>query len=164
MQLLFLSVGAEHYAIETRRVVEVVPLVAARPIPRMPAFIRGVFPHRGHLVPLVDLGRLLTDQPLRDTLSTRVVVVEYPAGDASPRQPTVRLGIAAENVVSLGSVAEPPAPSPRPHGPGAACLGRPLRIGGRTVQVIAVEHLLPPEIASALAPQTPPDATIPGVS
>ncbi|MFM7291898.1 MAG: chemotaxis protein CheW [Planctomycetia bacterium] len=164
MQLLFLSVGAEHYAIESRRVVEVVPLVAARPIPRMPDFIRGVFAHRGRLVPLVDLARRLADQPLRETLSTRVVVVEYPADAALPDQPPVRIGIAAENVVSLGAGDEMNASSPLLHAPGAAYLGRLLRIGGRTVQWIAVEHLVPPEIISALAPQPPATATVPTVA
>ena len=80
MQLLVFTVGAEDYAIESRRVIEVLPLVTARPIPRMPESIRGIFTHRGRLVPLVDLGRLLTDQPLRETLSTRVIVVEFPSG------------------------------------------------------------------------------------
>ena len=43
MQLLTFTIGAEDYAIESRRVVEVVPLVATRPIPRTPDFIRGIF-------------------------------------------------------------------------------------------------------------------------
>ena len=68
MQLLTFTIGAEDYAIESRRVVEVVPFVAARPIPRTPDFIRGIFTHRGRLIPLVDLGWLLIDKPLRETL------------------------------------------------------------------------------------------------
>ena len=56
MQLLTFTVAGQTYAIESRRVVEVLPLVPARPIPHPPAYIRGIFTYRGRLVPLVDLG------------------------------------------------------------------------------------------------------------
>ena len=147
MQLLVFTIGAEDYAIESRRVIEVLPLVTARPIPRMPEFIRGIFTHRGRLVPLIDLGRLLTDQPLRETLSTRVIVVEFPAG---PDDQRMRLGVAAENVLSLCSSDETEASLPTIRSPGAPALGRLLRIGGRTIQVLDVEHLLPQSLVAGL--------------
>lgn len=152
MQLLSFTIGAADYAIESRRVIEVLPLVAARPIPRMPAFLRGVFTLRGRLIPLVDLGRLLIDQPLRETLSTRVIVVECSSG---PEDQRIRLGIAAENVVSLcfSTEAEPSLPTlPSPNAPS---LGRLLRIGGRTVQVLDVERLLPAALLAGLVAPTP---------
>jgi chemotaxis-related protein WspB len=152
MQLLVFTVGAEDYAIESRRVIEVLPLVTARPIPRMPESIRGVFTHRGRLVPLVDLGRLLTDQPLRETLSTRVIVVEFSTGCDDQR---VRLGVAAENVLSLCSSDETEASLPTIRSPAAPALGRLLRIGGRTIQVLDVEHLLPQSLIAGLAAPLP---------
>lgn len=147
MQLLVFTIGAEDYAIESRRVIEVLPLVTARPIPRMPGFIRGIFTHRGRLVPLVDLGQLLTDQPLRETLSTRVIVIEFATG---PDDQRMRLGVAAENVLSLCTTDETEASLPTIRSPGAPALGRLLRIGGRTIQVLDVEHLLPPSLVAGL--------------
>jgi chemotaxis-related protein WspB len=151
MQLLSFTIGAEDYAIESRRVIEVLPLVAARPIPRMPEFLRGVFTHRGRLIPLVDLGWLLINQPLRETLSTRVIVVEFVSG---PEDRRIRLGLAAENVVSLCSSSEPETSVPRLETARAPSLGRLLRIGGRTVQVLDVEHLVPAALLAGLAPPT----------
>jgi chemotaxis-related protein WspB len=155
MQLLSFTIGAEDYAIEARRVIEVLPLVAARPIPRMPDFVRGVFTHRGRLVPLVDLGRLLADTPLRERLSTRVIVVEFASGDDPSTPHVTRLGAAAENVVSLCSSSEAETSLPTLHPPHAPYLGRLLRIGGRTVQVLNVEHLLPPALIAGLVVPTP---------
>ena len=152
MLLLVFTVGAEDYAIESRRVIEVLPLVTARPIPRMPESIKGIFTHRGRLVPLVDLGRLLTDQPLRETLSTRVIVVEFSTG---PDDQRVRLGVAAENVLSLCSSDETEASLPTIRSPAAPALGRLLRIGGRTIQVLDVEHLLPPSLVAGLDAPAP---------
>ncbi|MFM8891545.1 MAG: chemotaxis protein CheW, partial [Planctomycetia bacterium] len=51
MQLLSFTVGRAEYAVESRRVVEVLPMVTARPIPHLPAHVAGVFTHRGRLVP-----------------------------------------------------------------------------------------------------------------
>jgi chemotaxis-related protein WspB len=164
MQLLCFSVGPEDYAIESRQVIEVLPLVAARPIPRMPAFFRGVFTYRGQIVPLVDLGRRLADRPLEERLSTRVILVEFSPPWGLPTQPAVRLGVAAENVGSLCSSDAAEASLPTMHPPGAAYLGRLLRIGGRTIQMIAVEHLLPPEIMAGLEVQLPACPPLPGVS
>lgn len=154
MQLLSFTIGAEDYAIESRRVIEVLPLVAARPIPHMPDFLRGVFTHRGRLIPLVDLGRLLIHQPLRETLSTRVIVVEFVGG---PENQRIRLGLAAENVVSLCSSSEAETSLPSLETARAPSLGRLLRIGGRTVQVLDVEHVLPAALLAGLA--APPPAS-----
>ena len=152
MQLLSFTIGAADYAIESRRVIEVLPLVAARPIPRMPTFLRGVFTHRGRLVPLVDLGRMLIDQPLRETLSTRVIVVEFSSG---PEDQRIRLGVAAENVVSLCSSSEAETSLPALPSPDAPSLGRLLRIGGRTVQVLDVERLVPMALLAGLVAPAP---------
>jgi len=152
MQLLVFTVGAEDYAIESRRVIEVLPLVTARPIPRMPRFVRGVFTHRGRLVPLVDLGWLLADRPLRENLGTRVIVVECSTGSEDQRIP---LGVAAENVLSLCSSDESVASVPAIRSPAVPCLGRLLRIGGRTIQVLDVEHLLPASLIAGLVAASP---------
>jgi len=153
MQLLSFTIGAEDYAIESRRVIEVLPLVAARPIPHMPDFLRGVFTHRGRLIPLVDLGWLLINQPLRETLSTRVIVVEFASG---PEDRRIRLGVAAENVVSLCSSSDAETSLPTLQTARAPYLGRLLRIGGRTVQVLDVEPLVPAALLASLAGLTAP--------
>ena len=157
MQLLTFTIGAEDYAIESRRVVEVLPFVAARPIPRTPDAIRGIFTHRGRLIPLVDLGWLLIDKPLRETLSTRVIVVEFSIGHFSigTGDQRVRLGVAAENVVSLCSSSEVETSLPALPTPDAPALGRLLRINGRTVQVLDVERLLPVTLLAGLVAPCP---------
>jgi chemotaxis-related protein WspB len=159
MQLLTFTAGDETYAIESRRVVEVLPLVPARPIPRMPDYVRGVFVHRGRLVPLVDLAIRLAGRPPTERLSTRSIVVQF---SSDPAAAPVHLGIVAENVVSFCSDSDCEASLPALHAADAPYLGRMLRIGGRTVQMIDVEHLLPPELQAALVPGSPtplPDAS-----
>jgi chemotaxis-related protein WspB len=148
MQLLSFTIAGEPYAIESRRVVEVLPLVPARPIPRTPEYIRGVFTYRGTLVPLVDLGRRLADTPPTERLSTRVIVVDYLPPGGRPG----RLGLVAENVISIVAAERAETALPPLELEAAPFLGRILRIDGRTVQVVDVDRLLPAELAAGLFP------------
>jgi chemotaxis-related protein WspB len=156
MQLLTFTVAGEPYAIESRRVVEVLPRVPARPLPRVPDYLLGVFTYRGRIVPLVDLGRRLGVAPPADRLSTRVIVVEgaAPAGGDGPAagsQPGLVLGLVAENVVATCSTEEAEASLPPVRDAGADYLDRILRIGGKTVQLIDVGRLLPADLLAGFA-------------
>ncbi len=146
MQLLTFTVAGQTYAIESRRVIEVLPLVPARPIPHAPPYVRGIFTYRGQLMPLVDMGIRLTDGPLKERLSTRVIVVEITSHGESLR----RLGIVAENVISICSTDDAEASLPPLDFHDAPFLGDILRIGGRTIQMVDVERLLPADVSATL--------------
>ncbi|MFM8378045.1 MAG: chemotaxis protein CheW [Planctomycetia bacterium] len=167
MQILTFTVAGQPYAIPSRTVLEVLPLVPARPLPLLPPFLPGVFTYRGHLVPLVDLARRFgapAADPAVRRLSTRVIVVEFPlptpperaeAAD-SPRR--ARLGLVADNVISIQTVPDDQAGSTSSDGERAPFLGRLLRLDGRTVQMVAVERLLPHDLLTDLV------ATVAGAS
>jgi len=161
MQLLTFSVAGHDYAIESRRVVEVLPRVEGRPIPHTPDYVLGVFNYRGSLMPLVDLGLRLVGRPPAARLSTRVIVVG-PPDDRAAAAPSrfssaglARLGLVAENVVMIRSSAEAEATLPALDLPAAPFLGPVLRLGGRLVQMVLVEHVLPTEFATALSAAAP---------
>jgi chemotaxis-related protein WspB len=162
MQILTFTVAGAAFCIPSRTVIEVLPLVPARPIPLMPDFVRGIFTYRGRLVPLIDLGHRFTavdsTEKRPNRLSTRVIVVEFPAPGDAPYP--VRLGLVAENVVSIRSTDEADSSTPEMSLSHAPFLGQVLRLGGQTVQMIAVERLLPPDLLTGLvpAPSRPMDA------
>ena len=156
MQLLTFSIAGEPYAIEARLVIEVLPLVPARPIPQVPDYVLGIFTYRGDLVPLVDLGRLIGAGPPTQRLSTRVIVVEFhPLRSAAITAAAVRLGLVAENVISIRGAEEADASLPHLQLVTAPYLGQVLRIGGGTVQLIDLARLLPPDLLDGLCPPTP---------
>lgn len=153
-QLLTFTVAGHDYAIESRQVVEVLPLVPARPVPHMPPYMRGMFTYRGGLVPLLDLGLRLAGRPPAERLSTRVLVV-----DASLPEPrhriTARLGLVAEHVLAIRSADDAAARHPLHEPPDAPYLGPLLRLDGQTIQLLDVGRLLPPDLAEALYPDPP---------
>ncbi|MFM8378647.1 MAG: chemotaxis protein CheW [Planctomycetia bacterium] len=159
MQILTFTVAGQPYAIPSRTVLEVLPLVPVRPIPLLPPYVPGVFTYRGHLVPLVDLARRFeapTAEPAgRRRLSTRVIVVEFmPPAQPGGEQPTepaarpVRLGLVADNVVSVQTASA----DTTIHAPGGQTpfLGKLVRLGGSTVQMVVVDHLLPHSLLAGL--------------
>ena len=79
MLVLLLRVGARHYGLDARHVVEVVPCVPLQPAPGAPDWIAGVLQHRDGAAPVVDLSRLHTGAPAAALLSTRLVLLRRDA-------------------------------------------------------------------------------------
>jgi chemotaxis-related protein WspB len=163
MQLLSFEIGGQPYAIESRRVVEVLPLVPARPLPGLPDYLLGLFTFRGSLVPLVDLSRRLGGGPAAERLSTRVVVVDL-AGDGAESaagQAGRRLGLVAERMIAVRRADEATISLPPLELAAAPYLDRVLRLGGETIQLLAVDRILPAELAAGLFPAARPAGSRP---
>ncbi len=160
MQLLTFTFGDSPYAIEARRIVEVLPLVAARPLPHMPDHVCGLFTYRGSLVPLIELGRLLGVGPAPAILSTRIIVVslDEETGVGLPiRDHACRLGLVAPHVIAIQSADEAATVLPRLALRSAPYLGRVLRLGSETVQVLDVDQLLSDDLRAGLFPARAPE-------
>ena len=78
MLFLLFQVGSDRYALEARRVVEVVPLLCLQHLPQAPPAVAGVFNYRGQPVPAVDLSQLTLGKPAEERLSTRIILVIDP--------------------------------------------------------------------------------------
>src|SRR5262245_37543503 len=77
MLFLLVQVAADRYALETRAVVEVLPLVHVQPIPQAPTGVVGVLNYHAILVPVLDLGVLVFGKPCRARRSTRITVIRH---------------------------------------------------------------------------------------
>ena len=64
------------YAIEVVHLREIVHCQAVTRLPRAPALIEGVVDLRGAVVPVVDLGRVLGGEPVKDDDKARIAVVQ----------------------------------------------------------------------------------------
>lgn len=149
MLFLVFQLDQDRYAIEATQVVAVLPMVKAKPIPRSPAAVMGVFDYHGEPVPLIDLSRLALGRAALPRLSTRVVVVLYPGGDGGSRM----LGLVAEQVVETtrrdpgdfapSGISNPDAPYMGPVATDAHGL----------LQWVRVERLLPDSVRELLFKQ-----------
>lgn len=94
MLMLLFYAGNDLYAIESTRVVEVIPRVALRKVQHVPDYVAGLFNYRGAILPVIDLCHLIQGNPSHSYLSTRIMIVSHPAVDGKLQY----LGLMAERV------------------------------------------------------------------
>lgn len=159
MLLLTFRVAQDLYAVDATRVVEVVPRVEPRPIPRTPAFLAGVFGYRGRVVPAIELGSLLDKGVAPGRLSTRVIVVSARKRSAErgdkPKstEESLLLGLIAEQVHDVVRVDQHQVAFPSLQLDDAPYLGAMIQVDPLTrslAQLIEVDSVLPPSLRDAL--------------
>jgi len=146
MLFLVFQLGPDRYALEAKRVAEVLPLVDIKNIPHAPNGIAGVFNYRGTPVPVIDLAQLTLGQPARRCLSTRIVLVHDMSGWGEQRV----LGLMAEHATE--TVRRDPADFvPSGVANGAAPYLGPIASDARgLMQWIEMDRLLPASVKDAL--------------
>lgn len=148
-QALFLvfHLGSERYALKATEVAEVLPRLSLKPIAHAPAWVAGIFAHRGAMVPVIDLCALTLGTPAQARTSTRLVLVNY---QPQPQGPVRWLGLILEQATETLRCA--PADF-QPYGlktPLAPYLG-PVRADEQgLMQWIGVADLLPEDVRSVL--------------
>jgi chemotaxis-related protein WspB len=158
MLLLTFRVAQDLYAVDATRVVEIVPRVDPRPIPRTPDFFVGLFGYRGRVVPAIDLSLLLGKAPAPGRLSTRVILVEARKSQVGrhPSQPAgepLLLGLIVEQVNEVVRVDDARIAFPSMRLEGAPYLGAMVRVdpdARSLAQLIEVDSVLPGSLRDAL--------------
>jgi len=146
MLMLLLTVGDERYAVEVKRIIEVVPMAELRRLPRAPECVAGLFHYRGGVVPVVDLCRLTVGKPCARRLSTRIVLMDYPGRDGASHA----LGLLAERVTETVVVNPDDLNDAGLSVRDAPYLGRVGAAGGQMIQTLELDRLLPEDLRDSL--------------
>lgn len=105
LELACLKVGSRCYGIDVHQVREIVRGQEVTPLPRAPRLVEGVIDLRGTIVPVVDLGRTLLDEPVGEGPSTRIAIVE-----AEGHVFGLRVEAAVEVLAATAAEVRPPPP------------------------------------------------------
>lgn len=97
MLFLVFQVGADRFALEAARVIEVLAMVELQKIAGAPVGTAGEFVYRGEPVPVLDLCLLTLGRASNHRLSTRIILLRHEP------QPGVQkpLGLIAEHATEL---------------------------------------------------------------
>jgi chemotaxis-related protein WspB len=152
MLFLVFQLGDDRYAIDVTQVVEVLPLVNWKCIPRAPVGVAGVIDYRGMPVPLLDLTELAMGRPSRRWMSTRIIVVNY-GWDCSQ---TRLLALIAERATELIRRNEADFSSPGLTIPDSPYLGSITSSSAGVIQRIAINSLLSNHVRDQLFPDRAP--------
>ncbi|MBX9579978.1 MAG: chemotaxis protein CheW [Gemmataceae bacterium] len=139
MLALTFQVGGDRMAVDVRRVREVVPRVGLAPATGAPPWVAGLFVYRGRVVPVVDLYRLAGAGECPPHLSSRIILVPYPAG--SDRL----VGLLASQVADIRELPEPAVSG------SAGGFGPPVADGAGVLRFLDPDRLLSaPELSAGL--------------
>ena len=146
MLCLLLRLGSERYALDARRIVEVVPMVALRPLPHALPYVAGLFDYRGVLVPVIDLCRLTSPRACGAFLTTRTVLVDYPDAEGHSHI----LGLLAERVTETVKLKDSDFQDSGIALDEAPYLGPLIKLGDDLVQLLEIETLLLEDLRAQL--------------
>lgn len=146
MLFLMFQLGRDRYVLDTGQVEAVLPLLAVKQLPAAPKGVAGAISYRGTPVPVIDLSLLALGRPATPALSTRIILLHYPAQSGAPRL----LGLIAERAI------ETITRDPTDFVASGVEAGMPPYLGpvaadeAGLIQWIKAEALLPPEIRDIL--------------
>jgi len=146
MLLLVFHAGGVRYGLEPSGIIEILPPAALRPVPRMGSEVAGLLNYRGRIVPVLDLTALVTGVPAQVRMSSRIVVVDFPAADGEYHP----LGLLAERAIETIQYCEEDFQPAGIRVPEAPFFSDVLVCDDETVQKIEVRKLLPAELQERL--------------
>lgn len=85
MLCLIFHAGGDRFAMATREVAGVLPLVELHRVGHSPDWLAGLFDYRGTITPVLDLPHMLRGADCPRRLSTRIVLVNYPVRGVTAR-------------------------------------------------------------------------------
>ncbi|MBM0745596.1 chemotaxis protein CheW (plasmid) [Phormidium sp. CLA17] len=173
MLMLLFCLENERYALESKQIVEIVPLVEIKKLPHAPDYISGVFNYRGQIVPILDLCQLIQGRPCHTHLSTRIILVNYfhtltpekataetaatnlllesqNRAEVTSKQPVSILGLMAEQVVETLNKPEAEFVDAGVSVKTAPYLGKMIMDAQGMIQCVRIEYLLPEAERSTL--------------
>jgi chemotaxis-related protein WspB len=81
MLLLLFETSDGRYALDSKYIVEIIPLLKTKRIPAAPAFVKGMINYHGVPVPVFDFSAIEGGESSRAFYSTRIILVNYPLDD-----------------------------------------------------------------------------------
>jgi len=160
--LLRMAVGEQVLAVPIEDVREILQVTRLTPMPRTPAFVRGVMNLRGAVVPVIDLAARLFGLPTDIGRRSCIVVVECLApgseGEAEDAPPPGAFGLLVDAVFEVFDAAggEPEAVPALGTQVDAEFLECMARARGEVVGVLALQRVLSPrDLGAAIAAYLP---------
>ncbi|PMQ12108.1 chemotaxis protein CheW [Janthinobacterium sp. AD80] len=144
MKVLVFHIGRDRYGLPLAGIVRVLPLLELKQLPLTPDYVAGLVDLHGVPVPVIDLSRLAGLPPAAAQFDTRIVIVDYqaPGGD------THALGLLASQVRGIADIAmeklEDSGVTTAPF------LGQVASDADGIVQLVELQHLLPPDVRALL--------------
>jgi chemotaxis-related protein WspB len=145
MLALIFHIGSERFALDVRRIQEVVPRVPLQVLSGAPPNFAGAFVYRGQVVPVLDLHRLAGAGECPPHLSSRIILVPQPGSDQGRL-----LGLLASQVADLQDLQTDGQALTHMQESGNPDFGPVLADRGGMVRLLDLDRLLPALVGGQL--------------
>jgi chemotaxis-related protein WspB len=144
MKVLVFSIGPDRYGMRLGAIVRVLPVAELKQLPLAPGFVAGLMDLHGEPVPVIDLSRLAGVVPEQVWFDSRIILVDYPAGDGALRQ----LGLLAEHVTGIETLDDAALADSGVEA--APFLGQVIGGAAGMLQLVEPAHLLTDDVSALL--------------
>jgi chemotaxis-related protein WspB len=138
MLALVFQIGSERFALDVRRIQEVVPRVPLRAFSGVTPSFAGAFVYRGQVVPVLDLHRLAGAGDCPPHLSSRIILVPQSSSDGGRL-----LGLLASQVADLQEIQPDSQTLTNLHEKGRLDFGPVLADRSGLLRLLDLDRLLP---------------------
>ncbi|MGK5007550.1 chemotaxis protein CheW [Janthinobacterium sp. LB2P70] len=145
MKVLLFHIGRDRYGLPLARIVRVLPLLELKQLPLTPDYVAGLMDLHGTPVPVIDLSRLAGLPAAAAQFDTRIVVVDYRASGGETMH---ALGLLASQVRGIADI--DPLQLEDSGVATVPFLGQVASDADGIVQLVELEHLLPPDVRALL--------------
>ena len=145
--LLLFTVGEDRFGLDVRHVVEVIPHVNLKRLPKTPDYVAGLFNYRSVAVPVIDISKMIGGESVRRHLSTRIIVLDYVCSNSYGKH---MLGLLAEHVTETVKFERSAFISSGRGAQSAEFLGELAMDEKGMVQCIRIDKLLPSDLRDTL--------------
>ncbi len=146
MLFVIFRADSDCYALEARKVIEVIPVVALRACPEAPAYVAGLANYRGSGLPVLDFCRMVAGTSGAMRLGARIILIDHQGVNGSRRA----IGLLVEAVLETSEREDSDFSETGIQAREASCLGKLAVRGNAFVQRVITERLLPEEVESLL--------------
>lgn len=140
------SVGHDRYALPAADLIEVLPLLTLKQMPQTPPWVAGCMNYRGNPVVVVDATSLMTGEPSRVMVSTRILLTPVRRRDGAERI----LGLMAEGVTETVKILPETLRATEIWNSSAPYLGLLAMHEGEILQIIHADKVLTGECRALL--------------
>jgi len=74
MLMLLFHVGQDRYACSCEHILEIIPHIEIKPLPRMPPYVAGSVIYGGKPLPVIDWSTIIRDTPSQNSFHTRIII------------------------------------------------------------------------------------------
>jgi purine-binding chemotaxis protein CheW len=75
LEFLAVQIESEEYAVDIKYIQEIVRVPVITTVPRVKAYVRGIFSLRGTIIPIVDIRHMIFHQPTPEAKSNRILII-----------------------------------------------------------------------------------------